>query len=332
MGGTTPLKGLRYLKYLIPIAILVVVGLIFLLRFGPEKRREAEIEKEAVRRVEALKAEPAEPIDMSRADHFVGAETVLSKKDVQIITTTPKALLEDPSFEPRSEIRVVVEEDRVVITTPRELQKNRTIRPDTPILVLKDDGQVIETTPEKLLTDPSITPDTPIKVIEKTEKVIVTTPEELAKTTSTPETPVRILVERGEEALTLAQLLPDEEGIFFVHTVTRDDTQGIWGIIQHGLMEQFLKGIPVSTEADPAKKEILSLDIPKLADEPRENGYSSYFGRILDEKTEDSYVYNYTNGRMGKNPDYISPGQELVISRFSERELVKIYRHFSQTR
>ncbi|UCF57778.1 MAG: hypothetical protein JSW15_04790, partial [Deltaproteobacteria bacterium] len=67
------------------------------------------------------------------------------------------------------------------------------------------------------------------------------------------------------------------------------------------------------------------------ADEPLDDGYSSYFGRVLTTKTSESYVYNYINGLMGRNPDYIYPGQEIVISRFSQKELVDIYKHFSRS-
>jgi len=42
------------------------------------------------------------------------------------------------------------------------------------------------------------------------------------------------------------------------------------------------------------------------------------------------FIYNYSSGRMGKNPDYISPGQEVVISRFSKEEMVEIYKYFSR--
>jgi hypothetical protein len=322
-------------KYGIPVLIAVVVGLFFLFRYGPWKKLETEeIEQEAVKRIEALKGELSEPIDLERADHFVDAKTVLSKRDRWIITTTPKALLEDLSIGAKSEIKVLVEEEKIIITTPKELLRNRTIHPDTPIRILKEGGIITETTPRELLADPSITLDTPIKIIEKVEKIIVTTPEELMKKALSPDTPIRVVLEKPRETITLSQLLPEErdleEDTFYIHAVTRGDVQGIWGIIQHGLMDQFLKGIPVAAREDFPERKVLTLEIPERADEPHEDGYSSFLGKVLDNKTRESFVYNYTNGRMGKNPDYISPGQEIVISRFSKKELVEIYKHFSQ--
>ena len=333
MDKSTMPKQTRYLKYVIPLVVALVVVLFFVFRWSHERKQERDkVEKEAVKRIETLKGELKEPIDVRSADHFVGAETILLKKDQRIIPTTPKALLEDPSIGPKTEIKVLVEEEKTVITTPKELLANRTIRPDTPIRVIKENGQIIVTTPSELMADESITPDTPIKIIEKVEKVITTTPEELQETAPSPETRVLVVMETPGEAITLSQLLPEEEATlvdtFYDHTVTAEDKQGIWGIIQHGLMDQFLSGIPVETGADPKKRSVLTLDIPENADEPLEEGYSSYLGTLLVRKTRESHVYNYSNGRMGRNPDYISPGQEVVISRFSKEELVEIYRHF----
>jgi len=336
MEDTTKSKSFsQLLKYGIPFLILLVVGLFFLFQYGPWKKLETEeIEREAAERIEALKDEPSEPIDLERADHFVDAKTVLSKKDRRIITTTPKTLLEDLPVGAKSEIKILVEEEKTIITTPRELLSNRTIHPDTPIRILKEGGIVTETTPRKLMADPSITPDTPIKIIEKVEKVTVTTPEELQKMAMSPETPIKVIVEKPGETLTLSQLLQEKrdlgEDTFYVHAVTREDAQGIWGIIQHGLMDQFLRGVPVGVELGVPKRRVLTLKISEDADEPDDGGYSSFLGKVLVRKTKESYVYNHTSGRMGKNPDYIFPGQELVISRFSKKELVEIYKHFSQ--
>lgn len=337
MGAGTRSKGRSYLILGIALLMALAIGLFFLLKSGPEKKREsAEIEKEAERQIEALQGELTEPVDVKRADHFVSAETVLLKKEERIIPTTPRALLEDLSLDPKSEIKIVVEEEITVITTPRELWENQTIRPDAPVRIVGEDGQIRETTPAALMADESITPDTPIKVIEKRERVIVTTPEELVTIVPSPDTPIRVLMEKPGEALTLAQLLAGEEDLgedaFYVHAVTRDDVQGIWGIIQHGIMDQFLEGVPVSAPADPSGEKILKLEISENADETLQNGRSSYFGKILDEKTRECYVYNYVDGRMGRNPDYIAPGQEVVISRFTKRELVNIYKHFAEHR
>jgi hypothetical protein len=184
----------QLVKYGTPFLIALVVAVFLLFRYGPWKERKPEeIEKEAAERIEALKGELSEPVDLERADRFVDAKTILSKKDQRIITTTPKTLLEDR--------------------------------------ILKEGGVVMETTPRKLMEDESITPDTPIKIIEKVEKVAVTTPEELQKKAPSPDTRIKVIVEKPGETLTLAQLLRGEKELegdtFYIHAVNRGDVREI---------------------------------------------------------------------------------------------------------
>jgi len=53
MTKNTKPKGRLFLKYIIPVFIALVVGLLFLFRFSPEKK----IEREATKSIEALKGE-----------------------------------------------------------------------------------------------------------------------------------------------------------------------------------------------------------------------------------------------------------------------------------
>ena len=396
MGRSASPRTTGYLKYLIPVIIIIALALFFLLRTEREKESERVVRQEAIKHIESLKKAAEETIDVEKADHFVSPQTLLSRKERKTLITTPKELLKDQSLTAESPIKILVEEEKTVITTPREILKSKNIGPTTPIRVLKkevrivlttprellekpavtldtpirvlgEEGSVVVTTPRELLESESITLDTPIRVLTEEERTVVTTPQELLKDQSitldtpikivlkeerilvttpgqllsdrsiTPETPIKVVLEEPGEMVTLSELLSEsrelsEKRTFYVHTVSPQDTQGIWGIIQHGLTTQFRQGIPVSGARAPGEESILALDIPIDADEPRENGYSSFLGKVLDQKTRDSHVYNYRNGRMGKNPDRISPGQELVIIEFSQEELVEIYEHFKQLR
>lgn len=331
-------RPITYVKYAIPIVIIIVILAVFLsLRSRRDREAETGVTEEAIEHIETVKEKAEEPIDIEKADHFVDAETPLSKKDRTIVVTTPKDLLDDQSLSPESPIKIIVEKERTVITTPRELLKNKTIGPRARIMVVEEEGSVVVTTPEELLQNQSITLDTPIKIILKEEEMVTTTPGRLlADKSMTPETPIKLVLEEPEEMVTVSRLLQVPEGqeatgtTFFVHTVTDDDVQGIWGIIHHGLTKQFRKGIPMPEGMSSGGEPILSLDLPRYADEQLENGRSSFLGGILDSKTRESYVYNYRNGRMGKNPDYIAPGQELVVIQFSQEDLVQIYRYFAQ--
>ena len=133
------------------------------------------------------------------------------------------------------------------------------------------------------------------------------------------------------EAATLADLLrlhttESPDTISYLHTVQPTDEQGIWGIVQFGLIENFARGMAVRRGE---KIETYTVQIPRDADERLEDRSSSYLGKLIDRKTKESYVYNYRENRMGRNPDTIYPGQEIVIINFEPGELEAIYEHFA---
>lgn len=128
------------------------------------------------------------------------------------------------------------------------------------------------------------------------------------------------------DQIRLQELLNDPDNtagkLFYIHGVTDNDRQGLWGIIQSGLIKTFATGLEV-------KQSRISADIPQSADEKLNNSTSSFLGTILDHKVKDTYVYNYEKGILGQNPDLITPGQELIIVTFTEAELIDIYNHFA---
>ncbi len=119
------------------------------------------------------------------------------------------------------------------------------------------------------------------------------------------------------------QVAPDD--LFYVHTVQELDGQGIWGIIQDGVVRTFARGIAVGSDAS---ADIFKADIPHDADELLVDESSSFLGKLIYDKAIRSYVYNFTQHRMGRNPDVLRPNQEIVIVKFRPSELITIYRHF----
>lgn len=111
--------------------------------------------------------------------------------------------------------------------------------------------------------------------------------------------------------------------VFYIHAVNEGDSQGLWGILQRGLTRTFAEGIALGE-----KKNTLYVDIPEEADEKLDNQLSSFLGKVLQNKVESTYIYNYRSGRLGDDPDLIEPGQQLIIVEFSEDELIKVYNHF----
>ncbi|MBS1270805.1 MAG: hypothetical protein MAG794_01773 [Gammaproteobacteria bacterium] len=142
----------------------------------------------------------------------------------------------------------------------------------------------------------------------------------------------RVDLPLNEEApVTIADLIGPEEvipsdAVFYVHTVQPEDDQGIWGVVHHGIVENFARGVAVHRGES---SETYRVDIPRHADERRPDTSSSFLGRLIHEKTRQSYVYNYQTERLGRNPDLIIPGQEIVIVRFAPDELISIYKYFT---
>ncbi len=125
----------------------------------------------------------------------------------------------------------------------------------------------------------------------------------------------------------LQELLDDPEGgnrIFYIHGVNSEDSQGLWGIMQHGLTRTFADGIKVDSQS-----RTLSVQIPQDADERLQDRSSSFLGNLLNNKVKETLVYNYQEGLLGEDPNLIKPGQQLIIIGFSEDELIRIYNHFS---
>ncbi len=119
---------------------------------------------------------------------------------------------------------------------------------------------------------------------------------------------------------------PDQSSqkVYFIHAVNEGDDEGLWGIIQHGLMKTFTAGLTL-----PGLDKTVSVDIPKEADEKLDDKRSSFLGQILKNKVDKTYIYNYQKGILGDNPNLIKPGQQLIIVTFTEQELIGIYEHFT---
>ncbi|NRP39259.1 hypothetical protein XMA121_001890 [Marinobacterium sp. xm-a-121] len=164
---------------------------------------------------------------------------------------------------------------------------------------------------QPLVSNESVKPDQMMKLIAE-DNVINTT-------TLSPGDKIRL-----KELLSNPDIAAGS--VFYIHAVTPNDMQGLWGILQRGLTNTFREGIKLSGE----NGQTLIAEIPELADEVLENQRSSFLGEFLYSKVNDIYIYNYQQGMLGQDPDLIKPGQQLVIVSYSEEELIKIYQHFTR--
>ena len=196
------------------------------------------------------------------------------------------------------------------------------------VIELLDDDGLVRTTLGELLQRYADNPDKSLATVVEAEHVEHTTAGELRE--SGAET-AKILRERflPKEAtvqdLFGGQIKIQEGTVFYVHTVNADDSQGIWGIIHNGLVDNFAMGIAIKRGEDVTRYQV---DIPRLADEQTAEHTSSFLGRIIDRKVKESHTYNLKSGRMGRDPDLVHPGEEVLIVNFSRDELKKIYQHF----
>ncbi len=140
--------------------------------------------------------------------------------------------------------------------------------------------------------------------------------------------------ERDPTTLRIQNIIQDpslhSDDMFYLHHVTERDQQGLWGIIQHGLVEKFRAGL--SLEGISHTRDTLQVIIPADADEQLTNGLSSFLGKLLSQKVHSSYIYNLETKQLGHNPNIIQAGQQLVLIKFSPDELKSVYQFFAQQR
>ena len=120
-----------------------------------------------------------------------------------------------------------------------------------------------------------------------------------------------------------------DDSLLYLHRVTDADRQGLWGIIQTGLIDKFRRGMRIEGVG---RDSTVSVTIPADADEPLPDGFSSFLGKILDSKATTSYVFNFKTHSMGRDPNLVYPGQQLILITFSPAELRDIYMYFAERR
>lgn len=292
----------------------------------------ASVEKQAKEFVAKLAEDQVEPVPAKSADHFVSKDQIISLLPESTIEfTTPKDIERNPALEPDTPITVIREVEQIETATPEKIiaeaggDLNKTVR-------ILEDGEVRELTVREVLQRYAANPDDPISVVKKMQYFEITTPAEIAQdTTLDPDQEIKIITKPYRlEAATIAELLMregkfDPDSIFYVRTVRSTDDQGIWGIIHDGIVTNFAQGMAIRRGRE---VNTYKIDIPRDADELLEDQSSSFLGRLIHRKTLESHVYNFEKNRMGRNPNYVTPGQEIVIINFEPEELISIYKHF----
>ena len=296
---------------------------------------EIRLQNEAVAYVDRLTELSLDPVPVEQADHFVRSDQSLSLiPSNKIRAASVEDLLSDSSLDPDVPITVVREVEQIETITPERLIAES--GGDLSVSVKLVEADIIrEVTVREVLEKHAANPEQPISVLRTVRHYELTTPRELSEGGSFESGAIIGIVDQSYrlEFATVAELLAQErakdpDSLFYVRTVRQGDQQGIWGILHHGLLENFARGMAIRRGKEVSTYKV---DIPTDADEKLADSTSSYLGQMIHTKSQRSWVYNYQLDRMGKNPHEIYPGQEIVIVKFSPDELIDIYKHFVRT-
>jgi len=266
-------------------------------------------------------------------DKFVRHDSVIVLPDLEYIATTKEALLADKSLNADTPLTLNYITHDKVQTTLAELSDIIEDQASN-ITIITPDGKQIISPLADLLNHKDLELTTPVIHVVPQKHRIVTTMGELRSIDIAPNQPLIATITHGSQAVTLkdltqSELLPDD-ALFYLHRVTDQDVQGLWGIIQAGLIDKFRHGIELEGIAH--NKNLIQAIIPADADEKLPSGISSFLGIILKNKVDNSFIYNLKTRSMGHDANLIFPGQQLILIHFPSSELKQIYQFFSEHR
>lgn len=289
------------------------------------------VEEEAELFIDALAEDDGDVVLTEERGEFVRHDGSITLPIIEHRTTTIEGLLADRSLAADTPLTLHFTETEKHRTTLRELDSSTEDKQQI-LTIEQDDGTLVQA-PLTTLLD-ATDPDTPITVVDQRQRSIELTAGELARTELSPSQEVIASINRGVENILVRDIVQSGEisdsTLFYLHRVTERDRQGLWGIIQSGLIERFRRGLRL--EGIYSDRDMVRVTIPADADEPLPDGLSSYLGRVLHHKVESSYIYNFSTRTMGRNPDLIYPGQEVILIQFSPDELKQIYLFFAEQR
>ncbi len=322
-----------------PIEIFEPEPAVTIIEAEPDINQGKEIiEQEATEFVDHLAptGTPEEAVILSEKNQgsFIRYDGKIILPKMEQRNTSIEQLLSDESLDAATKISIEFIEESTSQTTLQELS-NRIEDQTAAITIQTGDGQIISAPLAEIIAQQTIAVDTEITLIEQNTKQIDTTIGELSSVDIAQNKALTATINHGEQALSINEIIQQQDAIpddaiFYLHRVTDKDYQGLWGIVQSGLIDKFRQGISLKGIA--RNKDIVQVTIPQDADEKLPSGLSSFLGKLLNNKVNSTYIYNYKTQAMGFNPNVIHPGQQLILIRFAEQELKDVYQFFSDQR
>ncbi|OUR73436.1 hypothetical protein A9Q78_03335 [Methylophaga sp. 41_12_T18] len=301
----------------------------------PAPTSDEVTEQEAQAFVEALTTPQQQTIIAitEGQDQFVRHDGFISLPNLENRTTTAAQLLADTSLTGDTELTVSYINEQHITTSLAELAES--IEDHTAaITIINNDGSQITAPLADLINQANGNTAASITYIKKTTVIKQLTISEFAHLDIASNQAIQVTINHGEQQLSIKEIIQSadiaDNELFYLHRVSEQDQQGLWGIIQAGLIDKFRQGL--SIEGISRNKDLMQVTIPADADEKLTSGLSSFLGKILNSKVTSSYIYNYSSQTMGHDPDVIHPGQQLVLIHFSAGELKQVYQFFSAKR
>ncbi|RKZ79697.1 MAG: hypothetical protein DRQ35_03725 [Gammaproteobacteria bacterium] len=297
--------------------------------------REHVNEQEANAFVDTLAKPQDQSITISEHnDQFVRHDSVIALPDLEHRMTSIDELLADPNLTADTPLTLHYTTTVEQLTTLAELSDK--YEDQTVVLTIIDqNGQTYSKPLFEFLSQKDVDLTAPITLITQQKHSLQTTLAELVNIKDIDhKDPVVVTINHGIQELSVKEIIQSgdmpDNALFYLHRVTEDDLQGLWGIIQSGLIDKFRQGVHI--DGISPNKDTVRAVIPADADEKLTSGLSSFLGKILTQKVNSSYIYNFSTHTMNHDPNLVYPGQQLIMIHFSPEELKQIYQFFSDNR
>ena len=290
-----------------------------------------KLNKEAEQYLDDITDKNNTSLDVDTVNDFVTKDQTLSLADTKEIETLSVDELYESGIKGSAPITLLKKQQQIIYKTPNDILFDAKGDHSKTVKYLEN-GEIIEITVGELLEQYPLDTIENIAVVVEVDNYIITTPDELRNDASISSSePLKIIrkpyrlptTSIGELLMGDSDLSGDD--IFYVRNIDDTDQNGIWGVVQDGLLKNFARGIAIKRGENLEKYQVI---IPQDADEALADNTSSFLGKLIYKKSQESYVYNFEKGKMGRNPDLIYPGQEIVIIQFTPDELINIYKHF----
>ncbi|MDT8371506.1 MAG: hypothetical protein RQ783_05885 [Gammaproteobacteria bacterium] len=291
--------------------------------------------QEAIAFIDGLADEKEQSITINEnQDRFVRHDNTILLPNLEHRVTSIEDLLADPNLSADTPITLQYTTKEQVASTLAQLSDDH--QDHTAVITIIDNNDEKQTKPLfEFLSDPNADLTAPISVLIEQEHNLEIKAGDLANVTDIDnQQSIVATINHGVQALAIKDIIDNgtmpDNALFYLHRVTEADQQGLWGIIQTGLIDKFREGVHI--EGIKYNKDRVHAIIPADADEKLPSGLSSFLGKILNNKVTSSYIYNFSTHVMSRDPNRIYPGQQLILIHFTSPELTDIYQFFSDKR